>query len=60
MFSSLKIFIIILIILCVFFSIIGIYTLDILLIIIGFLFAIAVFLAILEAQHYSKNPFING
>lgn len=57
MFLCLKAFIATLMILCVFFTVMGIYTLDAILIIIGFLFAVAVLLTILEAQDQSKNPF---
>jgi hypothetical protein len=57
MFLCLKAFIATLMILCVFFTSMGIYTLDAILIIIGFLFAVAVLLTVLEAQDQSKNPF---
>lgn len=57
MFLCLKAFIVTLMILCVFFTLMGIYTLDAILIIIGFLFAVAVLLTVLEAQDQSKKSF---
>ncbi|CAM9393950.1 hypothetical protein [Acinetobacter bereziniae] len=58
MYIGLKVFTAILAILCVFFTTIGIYTLDASLIIIGILFAASILLIILEAQNRSTNPFI--
>jgi hypothetical protein len=58
MYLGLKVFTLILAILCVFFTFIGIYALDASLIIIGVLFAVSILLIVLEAQNRSTNPFI--
>lgn len=57
MYIGLKVFIAILSILCVFFTFIGVYALDVSLIAIGVLFAISIVLVTLEAQNEFTNPF---
>lgn len=57
MYIGVKILSIILSILCIFFTFIGIYALDLSLIFIGILFAIAIVLITLETKHKVSNPF---
>lgn len=54
---GLKLLIVILAILCISFTFIGVYTLDISLISIGILFAVSIMLIVLEAQKRLTNPF---
>lgn len=57
MYIGVKILSIILSVLCIFFTFIGIYALDLSLIFIGVLFAIAIVLITLETKHKVSNPF---
>ncbi len=54
---GLKLLIVILAILCISFTFIGVYALDISLISIGILFAVSIMLIVLEAQKRLTNPF---
>lgn len=57
MYIGLKIFSIILSLLCIFFTFIGIYALDLSLIFVGILFAISIVLITLETRNKVSNPF---
>ncbi|RKG40396.1 hypothetical protein D7V20_01795 [Acinetobacter rongchengensis] len=57
MYIGVKILSILLSLLCIFFTFIGIYALDLSLIFIGVLFAIAIVLITLETKHKVSNPF---
>lgn len=57
MYIGLKILSIILSLLCIFFTFIGIYALDLSLIFVGILFAISIVLITLETKNKVSNPF---
>ncbi|WP_089605350.1 hypothetical protein [Acinetobacter piscicola] len=57
MYIGLKIFSILLSLLCIFFTFIGIYALDLSLIFVGILFAISIVLITLETKNKVSNPF---
>lgn len=57
MYTGLKIFSILLSLLCIFFTFIGIYALDLSLIFVGILFAISIVLITLETKNKVSNPF---
>lgn len=57
MYIGLKILSIVLSLLCIFFTFIGIYALDLSLIFVGILFAISIVLITLEAKNKVSNPF---
>ena len=57
MYIGLKVFSIVLSLLCIFFTFIGIYALDFSLIFVGILFAISIVLITLETKNKVTNPF---
>jgi len=57
MYIGLKVFSIVLSLLCIFFTFIGIYALDLSLIFVGILFAISIVLITLETKNKVTNPF---
>lgn len=57
MYIGLKVFVILLSLLCVFFTFIGVYTLDFSLISVGVLFAISILLVTLETRNKLTSPF---
>ena len=57
MYIGIKVFSIVLSLLCIFFTFIGIYALDLSLIFVGILFAISIVLITLETKNKVTNPF---